>query len=144
MKIFSHLLGNSSHADRSEVVDGESCIAGVVVRKESFEVGSEKVFLEAVLQFLHAHGLREILKEDFDENTTARSRFLLIQMNDRHDVPSNGIGANEMTEKSRNVSQSVCFVSMDSVIIFGEGILEKLGPKTIDLGKPLPDEAIEL
>jgi hypothetical protein len=33
---------------------------------------------------------------------------------------------------------------MDSVIIFGEGILEKLGPKTIDLGKPLPDEAIEL
>lgn len=96
------------------------------------------------MQFLHAHGLREILKENFNENATARSRFLLIQMNDRHDVPSNGIGANEMAKEARNVSQSVCFVSMDSVIIFGEGILEKLGPKTIDLGKPLPDEAIEL
>jgi hypothetical protein len=49
-----------------------------------------------------------------------------------------------MAEKARNVSQSVCFVSMDSVIVFGEGILEKLVPKTIDFGKSLPDEAIEL
>jgi hypothetical protein len=33
---------------------------------------------------------------------------------------------------------------MDSVIILGEGLLEKLGPKAVDLGKPLPNKAIEL
>lgn len=84
------------------------------------------------------------MEKNFNKYTTAGGRFLLIQMNDRHDMPSNSIGAYEMTEKACNVSQSVCFVSMDSVIILGEGLLEKLGPKAVDLGKPLPNKAIEL
>jgi hypothetical protein len=96
------------------------------------------------LQFLHAHGLGEILKKNLDEDTTAGGGFLFIQMNDRQYVPSDGVGANEMTKKARNVSQSVSFVSMNGVIIFGKRILEKLGPETIDLGETLPNETIKL
>jgi len=33
---------------------------------------------------------------------------------------------------------------MDSIIILGEGLFEKLSPKTVDLGKTLPNEAIKL
>jgi len=49
-----------------------------------------------------------------------------------------------MTEKARNISESVRFVSMDSVIIFAEGLLKKLSPKPVDLSKTLPNEAIKL
>ena len=140
----SHVLSNSSHANRGEVVDGESCIAWVIGWKESIKVRLQKVFLEAVLQFLHPHSLREILKENFNENTTAGGRLFLVEMNNRHDVPSNSIGAYKMAEKPCNVPESVCFVSMNCIVIFRKGFFEELGPKSVDLGESLPNEAIEL
>lgn len=59
-------------------------------------------------------------------------------------MPSDRIGAQSMTEKASDVSESVRFISVDRIVVFCEGLLEEVGPESVDLSKPLTDETVEL
>lgn len=52
-------------------------------------------------------------------------------MDDREDVPADGIRRENMSEKSGNVAQLVRLVSMDGVVVFGECLLEQISPQSI-------------
>lgn len=87
--------------------------------------------------------LAQILEENLDEDTTARRRFLLVHMDDGHDVPANRICANHVAEEPGNVAQPIRLIPMDCVVVFGECGLEQVGPQTIDLCESFPDQSVE-
>lgn len=88
--------------------------------------------------------LPQILEENLDENTTTRRRFFFVQVNDRHDMPADGVSAEHMTKEPRNVAQTVGFVAMNRVVVFGKRRLKQVTPEPIDLGKPLANQAVKL
>ena len=88
--------------------------------------------------------LAQILEENLDEDTTARRRFLLVHMDDGHDVPANRIGADHVAEEPGNVAQSIRLISMNCVVVFGKCGLEQVRPQTVDLCEPFPDQPVEL
>lgn len=88
--------------------------------------------------------LRKILKKDFNKDTTAGSRLLLVQMDNGENVPPDSIGAQHMAEEASNVTQAVRLVAMNGIVILGERGLEEITPETVELCKPLSDQTIEL
>jgi hypothetical protein len=70
--------------------------------------------------------LSKVLEKDLDEDTAARSCLLLIQVDQRKHMPAYSIIAKNMAKEASNVAQSVCFVAMDCLIIFGEGLFEQI------------------
>jgi hypothetical protein len=84
-------LGEGTHSDGGEIVDGEPDVAGIVVRENALEARLEGLVGHPSLQFGHAHILRDILDQNFDEDTTSGCRLLLIQMNDGQHVPADGV-----------------------------------------------------
>lgn len=65
-------------------------------------------------------------------------------MDDREDMPSESIGAQEMTEKPGNISEAIGFIAMNRIVICGEGFLEQVGPKSIELCKSFTDKSEKL
>lgn len=59
-------------------------------------------------------------------------------------MPTYGIGAEEVAEEAGNVAEAIGFVAMNSVIIVGEGILEKFFPEAVETTEAFRDEAKEL
>lgn len=88
--------------------------------------------------------LTQILEENLDKNPAAGCRFLLVHMDNRHDVPANRIGADHVAEEPRDVAQSIGLIPMDCVVVFGKSSLEQVGPQTVDLREPFANEPIEL
>ena len=95
-------------------------------------------------QFRQSKVLSEILKENLDEDTTARCRFVFVHVDDRHDVPAKGISAEQVAKEASNVAKPVRFVSVDGVVVFGKRSLKQVRPETVDLGKSLSNKTVEL
>lgn len=88
--------------------------------------------------------LGDILEQNLDENTTARSRLVLVQVDDGEHMPPNRVVAQDVAKEPGNVAQPVGFVAVNGIIVFRKGLLEQVGPETVELRKPLSDQAIEL
>lgn len=83
------------------------------------------------------------MEKYFDEDTAARSRLILVQMDDRQNVPADGIGTEHMSEEPRNISQPISFITMYCFIVFGKRGFEKISPEAVKFGESLSDEPIE-
>lgn len=89
--MLSHLLCQSTHPNASKIVDGETCVARIVQRKQSFEVRAFKGILEAGLEFCHAESFSQILNQNLDEYATTARRFIFVQVNDGQYMPSSRV-----------------------------------------------------
>lgn len=65
-------------------------------------------------------------------------------MDGAKDVPANGVGRKEVAKELGNDAQTVRLVSVDGIVVLGEGLFEKLLPHAIELAKTLTDQAEEL
>lgn len=142
--MFTHILRQNTKADTGEVVDGETRVAWVVHREESLETGSKDLIRHLRSQLRQPKMLSEILEENFDKDTTARCRLLLIHMDDRHHMPANRVSAEHVAKEAGNVAKPVRLVPMDRIIVFGERSLKQVRPETIYLGKPFSNQPVEL
>lgn len=64
-------------------------------------------------------------------------------MDDRQHVPANGIVADQVPEELRNVAEFVRFITMDGIVVLGEGRLEEIRPKTVDFCEPLSNQTVK-
>lgn len=64
-------------------------------------------------------------------------------MHDGKHVPSQSVGSKLMCEKASNVPELIGFVAMDGFIVRSKRRLEKIGPESVQFGKPLPNETVE-
>lgn len=55
--MFPHAFRESSHADGSEEVDAETCIARIFRRENACKYGLQGVFLHPISQLFHAEAL---------------------------------------------------------------------------------------
>ena len=102
--MLAHIFCQQAKTDAGEVVDREPGVAWVVHREESFETRPENLISHAFMQFRQAQVLSEILEENLDEDTTARSCLLFVQVDDGQHVPADGIVADHMAEEAGNVA----------------------------------------
>jgi hypothetical protein len=101
------------------------------------------ILLQSRLQFLHAHHLCQILEENLDEDTTAGCSFFFVEVHNREDMPSNGIGSEEMAEETCDIAKAIRLVPVDGIIVLREGLLKQICPKPIDFGEPFANETIK-
>lgn len=142
--MLAHFLREKTHSDTGEVVDGEPRIARVVHRENTVKAGPKDRIIQPFPQLRQAEMLCEILEQDLNENTTARSRLVLVQVDDGEHMPPNRVSAQYVAKEARNVAQPVGFVAVNGIIVFRKGLLEQVTPETVELRKPLSDQAIEL
>ena len=67
--MLSHVLGQHAHANRSEVVDGETRALGVVFGEESLPSFLQTRLFESLCQRLEAELLLHLLEQDLDEDS---------------------------------------------------------------------------
>lgn len=61
--------------------------------------------------------LCQVLEQDLYENSTTRGGLFLIQVDDRQNVPSNGIIADHVPEEPCDIAQAIGLVAMDGVVV---------------------------
>jgi len=142
--MLAHFLRDGAHTDTGKVVDGETGIPSVVSREDTVEAWTQHVVFQSSLQFSHAECFNEVLEEDLDEDTATRCCFLLIEMHNRKNMPANSIGAEHMTEEASDISESVRFVAVDSIVVFHKRGFKLIDPKTVQLRETFSDESVEL
>jgi hypothetical protein len=59
------------------------------------------------------------------------------------DVPPNGVCSKEVCEELGDNAEAVRFEAVDSFVIMGEALFEKVGPHAVDLAEALTDHAVE-
>lgn len=141
--MLSHLLCQPTHPNASKVVDGESCVASVVQRKQAFEVGALKRIPETGLEFCHAKSFSQILNQNLDKYATTACGFLFVQMDNGQHMPSSRVGREHVAPKSSNVAKSISLEAMDRAEIMLKTCLELGGPKAIELRKSFPHKTDE-
>jgi hypothetical protein len=124
--MFTHLFSKRTHTNAGEVVDGESGVARIVQWEKPVKAWSKDRIGQAFFELGHSHMLGEVLEKNLDENTAARGGFFFIQVNQRKHMPANSIITEDVAEEASNVAQSVCFVAMDGLVVFGEGLLKEI------------------
>lgn len=143
-EVLSHLLGQYTHADAGEVVDGESDVARVLSGEEAFEAGPQRLVSHACPELSQADFLGNVLEQNLDEDAAARRGLLLVEVNDGKAVPAQSVGSKHVAKQHGNVPQLVVFVSVDRLVVLDKGLLKEVAPQPIDLGETLADQAKEL
>lgn len=65
-------------------------------------------------------------------------------MNRAQDVPANGIRGQKVTEEMSNDAETVRLISVNGIVVLGEGVLEEVLPHAVELAQTLSDQAEEL
>jgi hypothetical protein len=73
------------------------------VREDALQTGLQSLVAHTCLQFRRAQVFLEIFKQNLDEDTACRRRFLFVEVDNGQDVPANGVRGEEMTEEPSNV-----------------------------------------
>lgn len=68
--------------------------------------------------------LSKILEKNLDEDTAARGGLFFIQVDQRKYMPANSVVAEKMAKEASDVAQSVCFVAMDGLVVFGKRLFK--------------------
>lgn len=124
--MLAHIFCQDTHADTGEIVDGESSVTRIFCREKTLETGTKDFISETSLQTRQTEMFSKILEQDLDEDSTTRGSFFLIHVDDTENVPSDGIVADHMPKETRDVSQAVCLIAMDSVVIVRKCSLEEI------------------
>jgi hypothetical protein len=64
-------------------------------------------------------------------------------MNHGEDMPANGVGTEQVSEKARDIAESVGLVSMNGVVVLCKCLLEEVGPQAVEFGESFAHEAKE-
>lgn len=101
-------------------------MAWVLRGEETLEARSQYIIPKAGLQPRQTEILCEVLEQDFDEDTAAGCGLLLVEVNHRQHMPTNGIVADEMAEELGNIAQFICFVTVDGIVVLSKGSLKQV------------------
>lgn len=143
-EVLAHVLGQHAHADRGEVVDGETGVLRIVLGEEPLPVLLQARLAEAFGERLEAELLLDLLKEDLDKDSRAAGRVLFVHVDDGERGPAHTVGRIEVTEEARDVAEAVGLVSMDGVVVVAEALFEVVGPLAMELAEALAHVAVEL
>jgi hypothetical protein len=143
-KIFPHFLCYNAHANAGEIIDGEASVLGNVHREHTDARLFHFFIFESLRKCLQAHGFHHLVHHNFDEDTTARCRIILIYLHAFQHRPRNRITGHQVSKEAGNVAQTVGLVAMDGRIIVPECCLETIRPDAIKLTKSFTDESIEV
>lgn len=102
--MFSHLFREGTQPDTGEVVDGESDVAGIVFGEDAFQVWPQHVIRHPCLELGSPNLLHDALKQNLDEDATTGRRLILVQMDHRQTVPTDGVDAKHVAKQLSNVS----------------------------------------
>ena len=58
-------------------------------------------------------------------------------------MPANRVRREQVAEELRDYSQTVRFVAVNGVVVFGEHCFEEVLPQPVELAEPLADQAKE-
>lgn len=142
--MLAHVFGQNTHANAGEVIDRETGMSRVIRGEETLKAWPQNLITESGLQAGQAHVLSKVLEQNLDEDTAARGGFLFVEMNHRKNMPADGIVADHVSEETSDVTQTVCLVAVNRVVVFGKCSLEQVRPQAIDLCEPLSNQAVEL
>lgn len=142
--MLTHVLGQDTETDTGKVVDGEPGVTWVVHREDSSKAGPEDLICHPLPQLRQAKMFAQNLEKNLDEDTTARCCFILVHVDDGHDVPPKRVSAEQMPKEAGNVAQSIRLVSVNRIVVFGECRLKQVGPQTIDFSEPFSNQSVEL
>lgn len=79
-------------------------------------------------ELLDTHRLGQLLEQNLDEDTRARSGVFLGENDTRKDLPSNGIRCEDVGKELCNVSELVGFISVNCIVICSECLLVEFLP----------------
>lgn len=142
--MLAHVLRQHTHTNTGEVVDREASVSRVLCGEQTLEAGPQDLVSETGLQTRKSEVLCEILEQNLDKDTAARSGLLFIHMDYGQNMPANGVIAEHMSEESCNVPQAIRLIAVNSIVVIGERGLEQVSPEAVNLGKPLSNQTIEL
>ena len=140
----THFVGEVAHLDGGEVVNGEGDVATGIVTEDALEIGLQGLVAQACLELRGAQVLLEIFKEEADEDTAGCRSLFLSQLNDRKDMPADGIVGEQVAEEAGDIAQLVGLVAVNGVVVLGEGLLVQLHPHAVQARKLLAQQAHEL
>lgn len=118
--MLAHVLGQHAHANAGEIIDREPGVSRVFRREKALEARTQNLISEAGLQTGQAKILCQILEQDLDENSATGRGLLFIDMDNRQDMPSDGVIAEHVPEEPGDVAQTICFIAVDGVVVLGE------------------------
>lgn len=141
--MLTHLLGDGTQVDGSEVVDRETSVLRVVHREHTAARHPDFGVLEAFCNRLEAHALRNLVEHDLDEYTGTGRRVVFGQLDAVEYVPGDRVRGDEMTEETRNIPQPVRLVSVDCLVVLAERLFEAVEPDAVDSAETLSNQTIE-
>ena len=118
--MLSHLFCKSTQPNTSKVVDRESDISRIVPWEDTLQIRAEHVISHSSLELRQTNLFDDALEQNLDKDTTAGSSFILVEVDHRQAVPSEGVHANHVSKELGNIAQLVVFIAVNSFVILGE------------------------
>lgn len=95
-KSWHPLVRKTTEADRGEIVDGKTSIAGVALGHNVGKVLLHGRVLQALVCLFKAEELYDLLEKDLDEDTGRGCRVVLVQADDLHHCPADCVRAEKV------------------------------------------------
>ena len=143
LQVLAHLLRDRSKPNTREIIDRESCILRVIQREHSPRQHPNLRIRKPLFDSRQSHRLHNLRKHDLHKDTARTRRGFFGDLDGFEYGPGDGVVREEMSEETRDVSQTVGFVAVDRVVVVVEGLLEAFVPDAVELAETLGDEAVE-
>ena len=98
--------------------------------------------IKALFQFSNSHRFCHFLYHNLDENSGRRRCFVFVQMDDMHDAPWHRICVQEMREEFCNISQFICFQSMNGIVLLRKALHKGILPSILHQTKARPNQPV--
>lgn len=99
--------------------------------------------LETLSELLEAKLLLHLLKHDLDKDSRTACGIFLVHVDDRHGCPADTVSRKEVAKKPGNVSQSICLVAMDGIVVVTKTLRKCIGPFPMQLAEAFAHVAVE-
>jgi len=76
--MLTHILRDLTHANTRKVIDCEPRIPWIIFGKQPSKSILKEGILQAFCKFLHPHSFRQILEENFNEDTRGRGGIVFV------------------------------------------------------------------
>lgn len=141
--MLSHSFGQDTKTDGGEEVDAEASLLRIVRWEHANQCRLELVGLHPLGQFRHAYACRKVFNKNLDKDTRRRCGVVFIELDDMEDGPFDRIARQKMAKELSNNPKTVCFVSVDRLVILREHRREKVPPQSIQLAEAFANQAVE-
>jgi len=119
--------------DRSEKVDGIARVAHIVFGEHALvPLGHYGVVrLKPFLQLGNADGFCDFLHQNLNKDTTGRSGFVFVQVNNGQNTPRNRVRVQQVRKELGHVAKLVGFQSMDRAVLLRKSVHESVAPSIV-------------